>query len=118
MFLPPFRKPNTNNKGIVQYHTKVFVNNSWGNIQREHIARDGKDMNSFCMTVNVSESLPIIACLTDDVLNFFEILINKNFDIYYELYRNPPFPAWKQGLRRNLELNQIIYGLELYYYVS
>ena len=78
MFLPPIWKPNTNNKGIVQYHTKVFVNNSWGNIQREHIAREGEDMNGFLHGIKSSESLPIIVCPKDDVLNFFEILINKN----------------------------------------
>lgn len=67
-------------------------------VYQGHIARDGEDLNGFCLTVTVPESLPIIACLTEDVLNAVEILVNKNLTIYNELYKNPPFPAWKQGL--------------------
>lgn len=67
-------------------------------VHQGHIARGGEDLNDYRMTVQVPESLPIIACLTKDVLNAPEILENKNIDIYDVLNSNPPFLGWKQGL--------------------
>ena len=67
-------------------------------VHQGHIVHDGGDLNGYCMTVTVQESLPIISCFTKDVLNAVEILLNKNLNIYNELNGNPPFLGWKQGL--------------------
>ena len=42
---------------------------------------------------------PIITKIENTLLEKVAMLINKNVDIYNELNTNPPFPAWKDGLR-------------------
>ena len=41
----------------------------------------------------------IFALLDNHVLDLVNMLVNKNIAIYNELNTNPPFPAWKDGLR-------------------
>ena len=47
----------------------------------------------------VDGEAPIFALLNNDILDKVNMLVNKNVDIYNELNTNPPFPAWKDGLR-------------------
>ena len=47
----------------------------------------------------VDGEAPIFALLDNDILDKVNMLVNKNVDIYNELNTNPPFPAWKDGLR-------------------
>ena len=47
----------------------------------------------------VDGEAPIFALLDNHVLDLVNMLVNKNVAIYNELNTNPPFPAWKDGLR-------------------
>ena len=47
----------------------------------------------------VDGEAPIFSLLNNDILDKVNMLVNKNVDIYNELNTNPPFPAWKDGLR-------------------
>ena len=46
----------------------------------------------------VDQYLPLYSYLTDDLLDRFELMVNKNIKIYNELLSHPPFPAWKEKL--------------------
>ena len=59
----------------------------------------GLSYHGFGMTIPVDEDLPMYACITKDVIEKVEIMCNKNIKMYNELNSNPPFPAWKDGLK-------------------
>ena len=40
----------------------------------------------------------LIENITHEVINAGLKLANKNLQVYRELFQNPPFPAWKEGL--------------------
>lgn len=42
---------------------------------------------------------PLITQIDNTLLDKVAMLVNKNVAIYNELNTNPPFPAWKDGLR-------------------
>ena len=42
---------------------------------------------------------PLITQINNTLLDKVAMLVNKNVEIYNELNTNPPFPAWKDGLR-------------------
>ena len=42
---------------------------------------------------------PLITQIDTNLLDKVAMLVNKNVEIYNELNTNPPFPAWKDGLR-------------------
>lgn len=55
-------------------------------------------VHGFALNVDAGKGTPLVAALTNDVLHAAYTLVNKCTKIYSELYRNPPFPAWKDGL--------------------
>lgn len=55
--------------------------------------------SGFGVICKVDGEAPIFALIDNHVLDMVNMLVNKNVDIYNELNSNPPFPAWKDGLR-------------------
>jgi len=47
---------------------------------------------------NPAVQMPKIENITHEVINAGLKLANKNLQVYRELFQNPPFPAWKEGL--------------------
>ena len=40
----------------------------------------------------------ILECISPDIFSKGRLLANKCLKMYSELIKNPPFPAWKDGL--------------------
>jgi hypothetical protein len=59
---------------------------------------DDKDYDCICMEVDVPKDTALIHCLNRDIRDKANMLLNTCIDCYNELVKNPPFPAWKDGL--------------------
>lgn len=51
------------------------------------------------LSIKTTPHVPLITCIDEDLLKTFTKFVSKNLRIYNELLDNPPFPAWKDGLR-------------------
>ncbi len=60
---------------------------------------DGVSYHGFALSVPVDKDAPLYASITNELLDKVMLLVNKNITIYNELNTNPPFPAWKDGLK-------------------
>lgn len=56
-------------------------------------------VRGFGYEIPIAKNIPLLHALTPSLYDSVRILINKNFQIYNELYTTPPFPAWKTGLQ-------------------
>ena len=54
--------------------------------------------HGFAIEVDVPSNLPVIRCIDKSVCDAALLLVNKSLKMYNELFKNPPFPAWKIGL--------------------
>ena len=54
--------------------------------------------HGFGLEVVVPENLPLLLCLNASVLNKALSMRKKMLLVYNELVKNPPFPAWKEGI--------------------
>ena len=70
-----------------------------GVFEFETAHNDSPSYHGFGMTIPVDEDLPMYACITKEVIDKVMLMVNKNIDMYNELNSNPPFPAWKDGLK-------------------
>ena len=62
-------------------------------------AKAASGSNGLVLFHKVEKIKPLFCCITtDELMEDFRKLVNKNLDIYNELRDNPPFPAWKDGL--------------------
>ena len=72
---------------------------------------DGTMYHGFALKVEVPKGLAILECITPEIFSKWRLLANKCLKMYSELYdrsnsvrllpagrKNPPFPAWKDGL--------------------
>lgn len=59
---------------------------------------DGTMYHGFALKVEVPKGLAILECITPEIFYKGRLLANKCLKMYAELYDNPPFPAWKDGL--------------------
>ena len=59
---------------------------------------DGVAYHGFALNIEVPSKLSILECITPDMFSNGRLLANKCLKIYFELHRNSPFPAWKDGL--------------------
>ena len=59
---------------------------------------DGTMYHGFALKVEVPKGLAILECITPEIFSKGRLLANKCLKMYAELYDNPPFPAWKDGL--------------------
>lgn len=50
-------------------------------------------------SIKTNPHAPLITCINDHLLHLFTKFAKKNVTIVNELLDNPPFPAWKDGLR-------------------
>lgn len=48
--------------------------------------------------VEVPSKVAILECITPEMFSKGRLLANKCLKMYPELLKNPPFPAWKDGL--------------------
>ena len=48
--------------------------------------------------INVHKDLPITCWIDKTVCDAALLLVNKSLKMYNELFKSPPFPAWKTGL--------------------
>ena len=54
--------------------------------------------HGFAIEVDVPSNLPVIRCIDKSVCDAALLLVIKSLKMYNELFKNPPFPAWKTGL--------------------
>ena len=59
---------------------------------------DGTMYHGFALKAEVPKGLAILECITPELFSKGRMLANKCLKIYLELQKNPPFPAWKDGL--------------------
>lgn len=59
---------------------------------------DATIFNGFSMKVDASSKVTILDCISPEVFAKCRFLVNKWLKIYSEFIKNPPFPAWKDGL--------------------
>ena len=57
------------------------------------------EMDGFAISLPGSPDKTLLECITTEVLNAVEKLIDTNLKFYHELYKNPPFLAWKDDLK-------------------
>ena len=61
--------------------------------------RDQTESHVFGFRIKAPNDGPMVECITHDVVKAGLKLANKNLKVYRELFENPPFPAWKDGLK-------------------
>ena len=59
---------------------------------------DGTMYHGFSLKVEVPSKVAILECITPEIFSKGRLLANKCLKMYSELLKNPPFPAWKDGL--------------------
>lgn len=60
---------------------------------------DNKNIDAFGIFVSVPANKPLISLITPEIHQKARELAQQGLDMYHELYNNPPFPAWKPGLK-------------------
>lgn len=60
---------------------------------------DNKNIDAFGIFVSVPTNKPLISLITPELRQTARMLAQEGLDMYKELYSNPPFPAWKPGLK-------------------
>ena len=61
--------------------------------------RNQTESHVFGFRIKAPNDGPMVECITHDVVKAGLKLANKNLKVYRELFENPPFPAWKDGLK-------------------
>ena len=59
---------------------------------------DGTMYHGFSLKVEVPSKVAILECISPEMFAKGRLLANKCLKMYSELIKNPPFPAWKDGL--------------------
>lgn len=59
---------------------------------------DGTMYHGFSLKVEVPSKVAILECISPEIFSKGRLLANKCLKMYSELIKNPPFPAWKNGL--------------------
>lgn len=54
--------------------------------------------HGFGVEVRISGQLPLLLCITPEVIDKADMMRVKMLNVYNEIVDNPPFPAWKTGL--------------------
>lgn len=68
-------------------------------IQEIEMGEDAGELcHGFAINVECEKDTPLIACISNKVIDTAFTLLNKCLKMYNELYKNPPFPAWKDDL--------------------
>ena len=52
----------------------------------------------FSLKVEIPSKRALLECITPELFSKGRLLANKCLKMYAELQKNPPFPAWKDGL--------------------
>lgn len=55
-------------------------------------------LEGFAITLPSSPDKALIEMISPEVISSVVQLVDRNLKLYNELYKNPPFPAWKPGL--------------------
>ncbi len=59
---------------------------------------DGTMYHGFSLKVEIPSKVALLECITPEIFTKGRLLANKCLKMYLELQKNPPFPAWKDGL--------------------
>jgi len=59
----------------------------------------GTMYNGFLLKVKKPFKAAVLECITPEMFSNGRLLANKCLNMYNELQVNPPFPAWKDGLK-------------------
>lgn len=59
---------------------------------------DGTMYHGFAVNAEIPAKMAILECITPEMFSKGRLLANKCLKMYTELQKNPPFPAWKDGL--------------------
>ena len=59
---------------------------------------DGTMYHGFSLKVEIPSKVALLECITPEMFSKGRLLANKCLKMYTELQKNPPFPAWKDGL--------------------
>ena len=59
---------------------------------------DGPMYHGFSLNAEIPSQVGILECITPEIFTKGRLLANKCLKMYRELLKNPPFPAWKDGL--------------------
>ena len=76
----------------------VMVGEDKDNVFEMDLGHGSDKCHGLGIQVEVPKNTPIMKCFSDRLLEHGRILRNKVSTIIHELYHNPPFPAWKDGL--------------------
>lgn len=60
---------------------------------------DEEKIHGFALNIEVNGDLPLISSINKDVMDAAYTLVTKNLKMYNELFKTPPFPAWKDSLK-------------------
>jgi len=60
---------------------------------------DEEKIHGFALNIEVNGELPLISSINKNVMDAAYTLVNKNLKMYNELFKTPPFPARKDGLK-------------------
>ena len=61
-------------------------------------SNSGAEYHGFALKVDIPAKVALLECITPALFDKGRLLANKALKMYMELYNNPPFPAWKDGL--------------------
>ena len=59
---------------------------------------DGTLYHGFSLKTKIPTNRAILECITPELFDKGRFLANKCLKMYTELQKNPPFPAWRDGL--------------------
>ena len=62
-------------------------------------SKDAPDYSFFGYKIPAPNDEVMLECITHEVIKKGLKQANKNLQVYWELFENPPFPAWKDGLK-------------------
>ena len=77
---------------------KVLVGEDPDNVREMVFGGKGHEMHGLGINLDSSVKIPIMLELDEKIMKTILTLANKVATICQELYDNPPFPSWKDGL--------------------
>lgn len=77
---------------------KVMTGDDPDNVSEMEFGNKGHEMHGLGIRLKSEVKYPIMIELNLDIMKALQALANKVAAICHELYTNPPFPAWKDGL--------------------
>lgn len=68
-------------------------------IRAKAIHRDNGFRAGYVKEVDIKKDTPVFLCIDKDIVEAAETLSDRCLDMYREIYKNPPYPEWRDLLR-------------------